>query len=189
MSVCFFFFVFARVCGLVVCVCGWGVCVFWSWQRVVPDLFSNFKWARSSGYSRWTSCASDTSTWAIHGKQKIGRWRMNLTMSQDVQKSLVFLYDNADVLSSETVFLRIGPLFHRIEPRVSQDRTFFEHQSSYSKETPCVTNSEKVKMNAKRFSQGHWTFPRSWRRKEVVCKLWKMELHRLTNVTQFSQEH
>ena len=35
------------------------------------------------------------------------------------------------VLFSETVF-------HRIGPRVSQDRTFSKNQRSYSKETPCI---------------------------------------------------
>ena len=83
----FFFFLFVFCCGVVVlsvfcvlsvlcvvsvllcvpvqrCVC---VCVFfWSWQRVVLDLFSNFKRARSSGYG-----ASDNSTWAILGKRKV----------------------------------------------------------------------------------------------------------------------
>ena len=57
----------------------------------VLDLFSNFKWARSNGYSRWTSRANDNSTWTNQGKQKIG-------------------------LFSETVFLWIGPPFRRIGP-------------------------------------------------------------------------
>ena len=31
----------------------------------------------------------------------------------------------------------------------------------------CISKSEKFKEYAKRFSQGHWTFFRSWRREEV----------------------
>ena len=44
----------------------------WIRQRVVLDLFSNFRRARSSGYFFRTSRASDNSTWAIHGKQRNG---------------------------------------------------------------------------------------------------------------------
>ena len=36
------------------------------------------------------------------------------------------------------MFLWIGPLFRRIGPRVSQDRTFSKNQRSHSKETPCI---------------------------------------------------
>ena len=43
-----------------------------------------------------------------------------------------------EVLSGETVFLRIGPLFRRIGPRVSPDGTFSKTQRSYSNETPCM---------------------------------------------------
>ena len=39
--------------------------------RVLLDLFSNFKRARSSAYFRLTSRASDSSAWTILGKEKI----------------------------------------------------------------------------------------------------------------------
>ena len=42
------------------------------------------------------------------------------------------------LLFSETVFLRIGPLFHRTGPRVSQDRTFSKTQRCQIKETHCI---------------------------------------------------
>ena len=41
-------------------------------ERVVLDLFSNFKRARSSGYSWSTSRVSDNTTWTILGKRKNG---------------------------------------------------------------------------------------------------------------------
>ena len=40
------------------------------------------------------------------------------------------------LLFSETVFLRIGPLFRRLGPRVSLIRTFSKTQRTYSNETP-----------------------------------------------------
>ena len=52
---------------------------------------------------------------------------------------LVFLDDNAEVLSGETLFLRIGPLLHRTGPRVSPDRTFSKADAPFLKNHPvCV---------------------------------------------------
>ena len=45
---------------------------FWNRERVVLNLFSSFKRARSSGHCRRICCASDNTRWAIFGKQKIG---------------------------------------------------------------------------------------------------------------------
>ena len=42
------------------------------------------------------------------------------------------------VLFRETLFLRMGPLFLRLGPRVSLIRTFSKTQRSYSNETPCI---------------------------------------------------
>ena len=41
-------------------------------NRVVLDLFSNLKLVRSCGYFRWTSRASDNTTWTNLCKQKFG---------------------------------------------------------------------------------------------------------------------
>ena len=46
---------------------------------------------------------------------------------------------SAAVLFSETLFLRIGPLFRRLGPRVSLIRTFSKTQRTYSNETPCMS--------------------------------------------------
>ena len=42
------------------------------------------------------------------------------------------------VLFSETLFLRRGPLFRKLGPRVSLIRTFSKTQRTYSNETPCI---------------------------------------------------
>ena len=66
-------------------------------------LFSTYsqtlKWERSKGYCRRTTCASDISTWAIHGMQKFGDEKLNLTSGpgarETVQKSICFSMKNA----------------------------------------------------------------------------------------------
>ena len=51
-------------------------------------------------------------------------------------KNTSFLGTNREVLSGETLFHRIGPVFRRIGPRVSPDRTFSRTQRSQFEETP-----------------------------------------------------
>ena len=84
-------------------------------ERVVLDLFSNFKWLRSSTFSRWTPRASDNSTWTIYGKQKIGdegRTTHRVKRLLHMLKNPCFLDKKCEVLSRETVFHWIGPLIN-----------------------------------------------------------------------------
>ena len=66
----------------------------------------------------------------------------SMKMRGPVQRNTVSLNRiarSSAVLFSETVFLQMGPLFHMIGPRVSQDRTSSKTNAP-TKETPCMSN-------------------------------------------------
>ena len=96
-------------------------------ERVVLNLFANFKRARSSGYCWRICCASDDSTWAIFGKQKNG--------DEEWTKHQVKVVKNCSFLLVFSMKMR-GPIQWN---SVSQDRTFSKTNAPTQKKHPvCV---------------------------------------------------
>ena len=54
------------------------------------------------------------------------------------------------VISGETVFHRIGPLFRRIGPRVSPERTFSKTERSHADETACIQSVSRKRKKKER---------------------------------------
>ena len=76
-------------------------------ERVVLNLFANFKRARSSGCCWRICCASDDSTWAIFGKQKNGdeEWtKHQVKVVMNCSFLLVFSMKNARSYSVKQCF-------------------------------------------------------------------------------------